>query len=86
MPSSVPSFRAFVSSTFSDLQEERNALKARVYPRLSALCRSHGATFQAVDLRWGVNRDASENHQTVGICLQEVDRCRRATRRPKLVI
>jgi WD40 repeat protein len=84
--SNIPSFRVFVSSTFSDMQEERNALRARVFPRLSALCRSHGATFQAMDLRWGVNREASENHRTVSICLQEIDRCRSATRRPNFVV
>jgi NACHT domain- and WD repeat-containing protein len=86
VPSNIPSFRVFVSSTFSDMQEERNALRARVFPRLSALCRSHGTTFQAVDLRWGVNREASENHQTVSICLQEIDRCRAAGRRPDFIV
>jgi len=30
-------FRVFVSSTFSDLKAERNALQERVFPRLRAL-------------------------------------------------
>ena len=45
-------FRIFVSSTFSDLKAERNALQARVYPRLRALAEEHGCRFQVIDLRW----------------------------------
>jgi hypothetical protein len=36
-------FRTFVSSTFSDLIAERNALQERVFPRLRDLC--HGLDF-----------------------------------------
>ena len=45
-------FRVFVSSTFSDLVAERNALQEHVFPRLREFCRKHGAQFQAVDLRF----------------------------------
>jgi hypothetical protein len=34
MPGSVPVFRVFVSSTFSDLGAEREALHERVFPEL----------------------------------------------------
>ncbi len=44
-------FRVFVSSTFEDLIEERNALQRATFPALNKLCESHGARFQAVDLR-----------------------------------
>jgi hypothetical protein len=47
-------FRIFVSSTFSDLKEERNALHKEVFPELRRLCAENGARFQAIDLRWGV--------------------------------
>ena len=36
MASTARTFRVFVSSTFSDLVAERNALQRRVYPRLAA--------------------------------------------------
>jgi hypothetical protein len=49
-------FRIFVSSTFSDLKEERNALQARVFPALKKLCEEHKTRFQAIDLRWGSAR------------------------------
>jgi len=41
--------------TFSDLKAERDALQPDVFPRLREYCQKHGARFQAIDLRWGVN-------------------------------
>lgn len=52
-------FRIFVSSTFSDLKEERNALQKYVFPRLRELCMQHGCRFQAIDLRWRVSEEAN---------------------------
>jgi NACHT domain- and WD repeat-containing protein len=79
-------FHVFISSTFSDMQLERDALRARVFPQLVTLCQSHGAVFEPVDLRWGVNREAAEDQGTIEICRQEIDRCRQSTRRPNFVV
>ena len=58
-------FRVFVSSTFEDLKQERDALQREaepgvfhheVFPKLRKLCEQHGVRFQAIDLRWGVRR------------------------------
>lgn len=86
MPGSVPVFRVFVSSTFSDLGAEREALHERVFPELKRLCESLGAQFQAIDLRWGVTTEASADQRAVAICLDEVDRCCQMTRRPNFVV
>jgi len=40
-------FRVFVSSTFSDLIAERNALQEQVYPRLQEYCQQHQARFHS---------------------------------------
>jgi len=48
-----PAIRVFVSSTFSDLVHERNALQERVWPELERYCLLRGFQFQAIDLRWG---------------------------------
>jgi len=79
-------FRLFVSSTFSDLKEERNALQEKVFPRLRELCLKHGCRFQAVDLRWGVREEAGLDQQTMKICLGEIERCRKITPRPNFIV
>lgn len=85
MPQSGKTFRIFVSSTFSDLKAERNALQEHVFPRLRELCAQHGCRFQAIDLRWGVSEEASLDQQTIKICLAEIDRCQRVTPRPNFI-
>ena len=86
MPPTRRTFRIFVSSTFSDLTDERNALQERVFPRLRELCRQHGARFQAIDLRWGVSEEAAIDQQTMKICLGEIERCRKITPRPNFIV
>jgi WD40 repeat protein len=68
-------FRVFVSSTFSDLVAERNALQQRVFPSLQQRCHEQGARFQAIDLRWGVSDEARLDQRTMDVCLQELRRC-----------
>src|SRR5512137_2398522 len=79
-------FRIFVSSTFSDLKAERNALQERVFPRLRELAAKHGCRFQAIDLRWGVSDEASLDQQAMNICLGEIARCQQATPRPNFIV
>ena len=79
-------FRIFVSSTFSDLKAERNALQERVFPRLRELCAAHGTRFQAIDLRWGVSEEASLDQRTMKICLGEIARCQQVTQRPNFIV
>ena len=52
--------RVFISSTFRDLQEEREHLIKKVFPEIRALCRERGVTFTEVDLRWGVTAEEAE--------------------------
>src|SRR5688572_7062594 len=86
MASQTRTFRLFVSSTFSDLKEERNALQEKVFPRLRELCARHDCRFQAIDLRWGVRDEAALDQQTMRICLEEIARCQRVTPRPNFLI
>lgn len=82
----IRTFRIFVSSTFSDLKAERNALHEHVFPRLRELCEQQGARFQAIDLRWGVSDEASLDQQTMNICLGEIARCQETTPRPNFLV
>jgi len=79
-------FRIFISSTFSDMKQERNALQERVFPRLRELCLQHGCRFQAIDLRWGVGEEAALDQQTMKICLNEIDRCQKTSPRPNFIV
>jgi len=49
--------RLYISSTWNDVQEEREALMSDVYPYLKKLCHQLGYDFQPVDLRAGVSED-----------------------------
>ncbi len=86
MAPSSRTFRIFVSSTFDDLKEERNALQERVFPRLRDLCMRRGFRFQAIDLRWGISEEAALDQQTVRICLEEIARCQKTTLRPNFIV
>ncbi|ODS35653.1 MAG: hypothetical protein A7316_03440 [Candidatus Altiarchaeales archaeon WOR_SM1_86-2] len=86
MVQSTKTFRIFVSSTFTDLKEERNALQKRVFPRLRELCMQHGYRFQVIDLRWGVREEAALDQQTMKICMEEINRCQKVTPRPNFIV
>lgn len=79
-------FRLFISSTFEDFRDERECLQLQVFPALAELCRSLGAVFQPIDLRWGVSDEAGYDHRTLEICLTEIDRCLAQTVRPNFLV
>src|SRR5512141_1938384 len=81
-----PIIRVFVSSTFSDMKHERNALQADVFPKLEQLCLQNGFQFQAIDLRWGVSTEAGLDHRTMRICLDELCRAQEISPRPNFLI
>jgi len=68
--------RVFVSSTFRDMQEEREELVKQVFPRLRSLCESRGVTWGEVDLRWGVTDEQKADGMVLPICLAEIERSR----------
>src|SRR5579872_3738069 len=86
MPGVDRTFRLFVSSTFSDFKNERDALHREVFPKLRQLCASHNFRFQPIDLRWGVRYEAALDHRTLDICLEEVRRCATTSPPPNLLI
>ncbi len=75
MPS-TNEFRVFISSTFRDLQEEREHLVKKIFPEIRALCRQRGVTFTEVDLRWGLTEEDVALGQVIRTCLEEIDKCR----------
>src|SRR5215831_5282479 len=76
---SVPgtTIRFFLSSTFADFQVERDVLQRRVFPQLRQMCAEAGFRLQPIDLRWGVSEAAGTDRQTLRICFDELERCRK---------
>ncbi len=75
-PPSPRVVRVFVSSTFRDMQQERDELVKRVFPRLRRLCEQRGVVWGEVDLRWGVTDEQAAEGRVLPICLAEIRRCR----------
>lgn len=76
MGSASNELRIFISSTFRDLQEEREYLVKKVFPEIRSLCRARGVTFTEVDLRWGLTEEDQTFGRIIRACLEEIDRCR----------
>ena len=75
-PATQRSIRVFISSTFRDMQAEREELVKRVFPQLRKLCESRGVTWGEVDLRWGIPDEEKAEGKVLPICLAEIQRCR----------
>ena len=63
------SIRVFISSTFRDMQAEREELVKRVFPQLRKLCEERGVGWTEVDLRWGVTEEQAQRGEVLPICL-----------------
>lgn len=81
-----PAIRLFVSSTFSDFKNEREALQRTVFPAIERICARRQFQFQAVDLRWGISTEASLDHRAMRICLEELRRSQDTSIRPSLLV
>eukprot|EP00736_Rhodelphis_marinus_P009553 Rmarinus@m.20301 len=66
----------FVSSTFTDTSEERNFLIEDVYPKIKMMTRRYGYEFTSVEMRWGIRDESTQEHLTVPICMDEINRCK----------
>jgi hypothetical protein len=62
----------FISSTFRDMQAERDHLVRFVFPKLLEELLARRIHFVDVDLRWGVTSD----QDTLSVCCEIVDECR----------
>ena len=72
----------FISSTFSDMQGERDYLKYFVFPSVEDELKKNAVKLRIIDLRWGVNTlDTTMNENEVEseilrVCFDEIDRSR----------
>lgn len=69
----------FISSTFVDMNEERDVLNSYVIPKLNEHFYSRRINVQLVDLRWGVRTAEIEDevvrdNKVLSVCFDEIDR------------
>lgn len=68
--------KVFISSTFRDMQSERDYMVKVVFPQLREKLEKHRLHLVEIDLRWGVTKEQAENDQALGVCLNVIDECR----------
>lgn len=68
--------RIFISSTFSDMQSERDYLIKKVFPRLQVEAEKHNVFLTPLDLRWGVTEEETKSGKVIQVCLQEIENSR----------
>lgn len=71
----------FISSTFRDMQSERDYLNKVVFPELEEKLRAKHCHLEPIDLRWGIFNDenlqaADKEIRILKVCLDEIDRSR----------
>lgn len=78
--------RFFISSTFLDMELERNIL-SQIFAKLSKeYQQKEGWQVEYVDLRWGISDEASTDNRTMSICLNELRRCQELSPRPNFIV
>lgn len=68
--------RVFISSTFRDMVEDRDALMTHAWPELRRFCRERDVEFVEVDLRWGIAEERSNRKEWLKLALDEIHACR----------
>ena len=77
--------RFFVSSTFKDMELERNLLQ-EVFDELIPFYREKGWHVETVDLRWGISEEAGLDNRTMRICKKELAQCMKMSPKPNFII
>ncbi|KAF2075598.1 hypothetical protein CYY_003103 [Polysphondylium violaceum] len=65
--------KLFISSTFLDMEKERECVALYVLPQIKEYCAERNIEFSHVDMRWGISSlEDLKKKNTIGTCLQEV--------------
>lgn len=68
--------KVFLSSTFKDMQSERDYLARNIFMELEAYAFKKNVSLDLLDLRWGITEEKSKQGLVTQICLQEIDNSR----------
>ena len=65
--------RIFISSTFRDMEAERNYLMKHIFPQLRAKAALRDVSLVELDLRWGITEEEAKTGKVIEICLNEIE-------------
>ena len=73
--------RFFISSTFKDMHDERDAIHKRVFPEIRQYGLEKGVSVDICDLRWGIERDLNLSEddsitEIMKVCFAEIEDCK----------
>lgn len=73
--------KIFISSTFKDMQNERDVIRNEVLPEIERYAFKYGVSIDIVDLRWGINTDECESSDAASVkilktCFDEITICK----------
>lgn len=71
-------YRFFISSTFKDMQAERDILRKEIFPEIEIYAQKYGVYISLVDLRWGIQTEDCESDDEASFkifktCFEEID-------------
>jgi hypothetical protein len=64
--------RVFISSTFDDMQKEREHLIKKIFPTLRRYSTENNISIREVDLRWGIIKEDSEQGKIFDKCINAI--------------
>eukprot|EP00002_Diphylleia_rotans_P017507 TRINITY_DN339_c0_g3_i4.p1 TRINITY_DN339_c0_g3~~TRINITY_DN339_c0_g3_i4.p1 ORF type:complete len:1206 (-),score=300.21 TRINITY_DN339_c0_g3_i4:1020-4637(-) len=67
--------RIFLSSTFRDMQKERDYFFQHGVPEIKEFAKTYGVELVFIDLRWGLTLDDSRNGKVVIRCCESIEKC-----------
>ena len=67
--------KIFISSTFLDMESERNLLHQFVLPQLQRKAAKRFVNIDFIDLRWGLTEEQINTKGQVQLCLEQIKRC-----------
>ena len=63
-----------MSSTFLDMQNERDILMNKIFPNFQRKCALLGISFESVDLRWGITEEKPQD-EVISFCMDQISAC-----------
>lgn len=67
--------KLFISSTFLDMEYERDYLQKHVFDIIGAACAKRGINFIPLELRWGIDSSKGKEH-VLSTCLEQISESR----------